>query len=63
MNAKYETPVRVSATGVSTVSILIVIIAMAASTLLPPEVPTRGKTAFLAQYVAKTIGKPQAPQK
>ena len=62
MNAKYETPARFSATGVSTVSILLVMLAMAASTLLPPKAPSRGKSGFIAQHVPKTIGEGQTRQ-
>jgi len=38
MNANFKTPNRFSATGVATAAMLIVMLAMAVSTLFPPEV-------------------------
>jgi hypothetical protein len=45
MNTRFETSSRCSAVGVTTASILVVILAMAASTLFSPEASTSGATA------------------
>jgi hypothetical protein len=45
MNTRFETQVRCSPTGVATATILIVMLAMAASTVFPVDVPTAGPTA------------------
>ena len=39
MNANFDTPARCSASGVTTACILVLILAMAASTLFAPEAP------------------------
>ena len=41
MNARFEASNRFSATGVATAAMLIVVLAMAASTLFSPEAPNR----------------------
>jgi hypothetical protein len=51
MNAQFETPNRLSATGVATAAMLIVMLAMAASTMFTPEV-VNGAAAASAPHVA-----------
>jgi hypothetical protein len=48
MNTRFETPRRCSAAGVTTASILVMILAMAASTLFPTDAPTSNVAAATA---------------
>jgi len=60
MNAHFETPKRFSAAGVTTAAILILMLAMAISTLFPSDSPVPSATATAG---SSQLAQPHSPNK